>query len=315
MDQRIHYFGGLMENTECSEGFCGIGQWEGVAEVFDGQGRFLGNGADQRHVRTQTSDGRIRIDLSFVGPLKFAGHYFIQSENDRRLYQGPANCGYADALGADCVAAHCYWPSTGLSQKFFLMLAPDGQRQMSLALLSRGEQLLYVVVGENAKVVGGRVEDVIPIVNGGTYDLGQDPQAGRPQHLLHREGYWEGEMRSQIDGPSSVHAVRQSLSKAGEALDVSWEGSAFIEGQMATKLKTNAWQAWSDFGDSVGSYSLYGGRALSGQFHHLPSQRRVWRREVVSADGQLKAAVNIWYQGERKLGAEWGILKFRSTDV
>ena len=74
---------------------------------------FLANGADQRHVRSQVDDGRVRIDLSFAGPLKFAGHYYIKSRGDRRLYQGPVNCGFADALSQDMVAAHallaCDW--------------------------------------------------------------------------------------------------------------------------------------------------------------------------------------------------------------
>lgn len=300
-----------MEKTDCSEGFCGIGQWEGVAEVYDGQGRFLGNGADQRHVRSQTEDGRIRIDLSFVGPLKFSGHYFIENKSDRRLYQGPANCGYADALGPDCVSAHGYWPVTGLSQKFFLMMAPDGQRQFSLALMARGEQLLYVVVGENAKVVPGQLQAVVPLVNGGSYDLQHDPKAGRSELLLHRPGYWEGEWHTLIEGQRQSHAVRQTLRAQGKGLHFSCGGSAFVQGDLEATLQTNDWQAWSDFGSFVGSYSLYGGRALAGHFHHLPSEKRVWRREVIAADGQLKAVVNTWYEGERQLGVEYGLLRYR----
>ena len=36
-----------LESDSCNEGFCGIGEWRGTAEVFDGSGRFVGNGADQ----------------------------------------------------------------------------------------------------------------------------------------------------------------------------------------------------------------------------------------------------------------------------
>ena len=80
----------------------------------------------------------------------------------------------------------------------------------------------------------------------------------------------------------------------------------------STSLKSNDWQAWSDAGDFVGSYSIYGGRALSGDFHYLPGELRVWRREVVSADGSYKAVVNTWYEGESKVGTEWGLLSFGS---
>ena len=48
--------------------FCGLGEWKGSAEVYGGDGRFLGNGVDQRHVRTSLGDNRIRIDLpSYAG--------------------------------------------------------------------------------------------------------------------------------------------------------------------------------------------------------------------------------------------------------
>jgi hypothetical protein len=303
-----------METQDCTEGFCGIGHWRGVAEVYDGQGQFLGNGADQRHVRTQEEDGRTRIDLAFVGPLKFSGHYYITNKGDHRLYQGPANCGHAEALGSDGVSAHAYWPVTGLSQKFFLMVSPDGLRQMSLALMSRGEQLLYVVVGENAKVVGEKALVDIPLVHGGTYDLKEDPKAGRENLLLHQAGYWEGEIRSQKAGSNlaTCNGMRQSIQPLGQNIRFAWDGSTFLKNEVSTTLSTNQWQAWSAEGEFVGSYSLYGGRALAGTFHHLTDDLRVWRREVVSADGAYKALVNLWYRGEERLGAEWGLLKYRA---
>jgi len=304
-----------MKKNDCAEGFCGIGHWQGIAEVYDGQGRFLGNGADQRHVRTQEEDGRTRIDLAFVGPLKFSGHYYIAAKGDHRLYQGPANCGHAEALGNDGVTAHGYWPSIGLNQKFFLMVSPDGLRQMSLALMSRGEQLLYVVVGENAKVVGEKPLVEIPMINGGTYDLQQDPKAGRSKILMHQAGYWEGEIRSLKRGhsASTCTAIRQTIQPQGSNIHFTWGGSSFLQQDVSSTLNTNQWQAWSDFGELVGSYSLYGGRALAGSFHHLPSELRVWRREVVSADGAYKALVNIWYRAEERLGMEWGLLRFRAA--
>jgi hypothetical protein len=119
----------------------GIGRWVGTAEIFSGEGRFLGNGADTRHVQ-QLGDGQVRIDVAFVGPFKHAGHYIIEDHQDHRLYQGPANVGYAEALGSGLVDANAYWPALGLSQRLLLMVLPDGNTQLSLALLSRGEHLL-----------------------------------------------------------------------------------------------------------------------------------------------------------------------------
>ena len=61
-----------MSDDSCEAGFCGIGKWAGTAEVFDGQGRFLSNAMDQRFARTVDDDGRVRIDLAFIGPLSGA---------------------------------------------------------------------------------------------------------------------------------------------------------------------------------------------------------------------------------------------------
>ena len=73
---------------------------------------------------------------------------------------------------------------------------------------------------------------------------------------------------------------------------------------------SDGWTAWTLSGDVVGSMTLSGGRALSGQFHHDNTECRVWRREVASADGTLKAVLHIWYRGEQRLGAVYGTLAF-----
>ena len=77
-------------------------------------------------------------------------------------------------------------------------------------------------------------------------------------------------------------------------------------------LQTNRWEAWSSAGNLVGSYSLSGGHALSGHFHYVRQQLRVWRREVVNHDGSLKAIVHNWYRGGTRIGAQYGILHFES---
>ena len=151
----------------------GIGRWAGNAEVFDSFGRFLGNGSDYRNVQ-QLDGGRVRIDVSFVGPFKHSGHYFIQQEDDHRLYEGPANIGYAETLNENLVDANAYWSALGLSQRFFLMTV-DGDLQLSLAQMSRGEHMMYVVVGQNDRVPDSSPNPQPTLKSGTHYDLQDDP--------------------------------------------------------------------------------------------------------------------------------------------
>lgn len=304
----------IMKNNTRTQGFTqGIGKWLGTAEVFDGNGRFLGNATDRRHVKKndQTDDNRIRIDLSFIGPLKFAGHYYIEDHTVHRLYQGPANTGYAETLANNLIDANAYWPITGLTQRFFLMILPDGNRQMSLGLMSRGEKLIYVVVGEYLRVEG-EYDGIPTLVDGTAYDLQDDPAAGRGDILLHRPGTWSGEL-STLDG--SLNALdstnyQEIVTAQNDCLSVTIDGAAFAPGAHSFRLKSNQWEAWSPPGDVVGSYSMSGGRALSGDFHYLQENLRVWRREVVSHDGTIKAVVHTWYRGGERVGVQFGVLGF-----
>lgn len=306
-----------MKNDSRFQGFSqGIGRWLGTAEVYDGAGRFLGNATDQRHVQPQAQqpddEKRIRIDLSFVGPFKFAGHYFIEDHTTYRLYQGPANTGFAETLASNLIDANAYWPITGLSQRFFLMVLPGGDRQMSLALMARGEQLLYVVVGEYQRLGEAGIPGIPGLVNGTSYDLGNDPACGRGCILLHRNGRWAGEM-STLDGDlnplESTHYV-ETLRPVERGLQAEISGAAFAPDPARLSLTTDGWLAWTPPGAVVGSYSLSGGRALSGHFHHLDLGLRVWRREVVSHDGDLKAALHIWHRGGQRIGVQFGVLSF-----
>ncbi|MCP5100686.1 MAG: hypothetical protein GY943_34490 [Chloroflexi bacterium] len=295
----------------------GIGQWLGTAEVYDGNGRFLGNATDRRHVQRQAGENRIRIDLSFVGPFKFAGHYYIEDHTDYRLYQGPANTGFAETLADNLIDANAYWPVTGLTQRFFLMVLPGGNKQMSLALMSRGEKLIYVVVGEYNRV-DEQNSGIPALVNGTSYDLINDPAAGRGNVLLHQSGTWHGQLatldgdlnaKKATDYTETVHLRDQST--ASNLIDVEIRGAAFAPDAQHMTLKTNGWEAWSEAGSLVGSYSLSGGRALSGQFHYLDQQLRVWRREVVSHDGRIKTVVHTWYRGGQRVGVQFGVLNFK----
>lgn len=292
----------------------GIGQWLGTAEVFDGNGRFLSNATDRRHVQQQVGENRVRIDLSFIGPMKFAGHYFIEDHTDYRLYQGPANTGFAETLAENLIDAHAYWPITGLTQRFFLMILPGGAQQISLGLMSRGDKLIYTVVGEYQRV-SDDYTGIPALVNGVAYDLHDDPAAGRGDIFLHRNGRWQGELAT-LDGQLSKMApthYEELVHSNGRQLQLEISGPAFAPDTARTTLHTNQWEAWSEAGNLVGSYNLSGGRALSGYFHYLQEQLRVWRREVVSHDGRSKAILHTWYRGGVRVGVQFGVLEFIPT--
>ena len=286
----------------------GIGRWAGNAEVFDTYGHFLGNGSDYRNVQ-QLDGGRVRIDVSFVGPFKHSGHYFIQQQDDHRLYEGPANIGYAETLSENLIDANAYWSALGLSQRFFLMIV-DGDLQLSLAQMSRGEHTLYVVVGQNDRVPDS-VPNPQPTLTSGThYDLQDDPTSGRGEILLHRAGQWTGELTA-LDATHDTLGNFSYSEKVTQDLNVTIAGGAFDSVTRHLSLVTNHWQAWAtDTSDVVGSYSLSGGRALSGQFYHREAHLRCWRRDVVTLDGKRKAVVQHWYRGGQRVGSQFGVLEF-----
>ena len=305
----------MTEKTRTTGFTQGIGKWLGTAEVYDGNGRFLGNATDRRHVQKQAGENRVKIDLSFIGPMKFAGHYFIEDHTDFRLYQGPVNTGFAETLSENLIDANAYWPITGLTQRFFLMILPDGNRQMSLGLMSRGDKLIYAVVGEYQRVTD-EYEGIPALVNGTAYDLHDDPAGGRGEVLLQRNGTWQGEL-STLDGDLNKMApaqytetIHRGVPSARPTLEVNIAGSPFTPDEQSMTLQTNQWEAWSQPGNLVGSYSMSGGRALSGQFHYLNEQLRVWRREVVSHDGAMKVVLHTWYRGGVRIGVQFGVLEY-----
>jgi len=286
----------------------GLGRWAGNAEVFDSKGCFLGNGSDYRNVQS-LPEGRVRIDVSFVGPFKHSGHYFIQQQDDHRLYEGPANIGYAETLSENLVDANAYWSALGLSQRFFLMIV-DGNLQLSLAQMSRGEHMMYVVVGQNDRVPEDTPVPQPTVVSGNHFDLQDDPTSGRGEILLHRPGRWNGEL-SAIDGDRKSLGKFSYSEKFNGDMKVTLEGGAFDKSTRHFQLSTNGWQAWTpENPDIVGSYSLSGGRALSGQFYHREAHLRCWRREVVTLDGTRKAVVQHWYRGGQRVGSQFGVMEF-----
>ncbi len=290
----------------------GIGRWIGSAEVYSGSGQFLGNAHDQRHVQRVAGKNAVQIDLSFVGPFKFSGTYTIADFGDYRLYQGPANFGFAETIANNLIDANAYWPVTGLSQRFFLMVLPDQDTQLSLALMSRGEQLIYVVVGNYQRVDEAWQGANPSLQNGTSFDFAADPAAGRGSILMHRSGQWRGNLTcldAELREKGSTTYCEQIVS-AENRLTSTISGNSFDPDARQIELNTNDYLAWSESGEVVGSYSLSGGRALSGTFHHLSKEVRVWRREVASHDGSHKAVVHIWFRGSQRAGVQFGVLQF-----
>ena len=290
----------------------GEGSWRGSAEVYDGRGRFLGGGCDARAVRRRRDDQTVEVEVSFTGPFRMSGRYIIADRGDHRLYQGPLNYGCAEAFGEGLVDANNYWPDLGFSQRLFLMVLPGGEAQLSLALLSRGERAVYAVVGEY-----GRGPSAAPaVVAGSAHDLSDDPRAGRPVSLLERPGTWSGTLS--VTGPDGSGAgaaeyaerVEPAEAAAGErGLTVSVAGSGFAA-DAAVTFATDGWHHWTGAGAVVGSLSLWGGRALSGNLLFDDGRLRLWRREVARSDGSGKAVLHTWYRGGSRVGVAYGVLDF-----
>ena len=148
------------------------------------------------------------------------------------------------------------------------MVVPGGDKQMSLALLTRGEELIYVVVGEYNRVVEGIRPKCPHFLNGSAYDLAGDPAAGRGAILLHRPGTWSGTLAT-LDGNLEALAAttyREQVSRDDDNLRVHLDGMAFDDMPRAFSLHTNQRQAWTPPGSVVGSYSLAAGGRSAASF-------------------------------------------------
>ena len=289
----------------------GVGEWIGAAEVYDAEGRFAGIGRDTRSVKADDAAGTVTVEVGFDGPFSLSGEYTIVDHGSYRTYEGPLNLGCAEALGDGLVAAHNYWPDLGLSQRFFLMVAPDGARQSSLALLSRGEKLRWTVVGEYQRQTGPAAPTPPAAPDMDPAELRSDPTAGRGELLLLRTGRWTGQLQ-RLDAdcrPTSPADYRETVADLDGSWQVGISGGDYPPGFSYTLL-SDGWTAWTQHGDLAGSGDLSGGRGFSGQFHHPVSGLRLWRREVASRDGTTKAVLHVWYRGEQRLGAAYGTLAF-----
>ena len=256
----------------------------------------------------------MRIDLAFTGPFKFAGHYFIEDQDPVRLYRGPINVGRGDRLGERLIDANAYWAAVGLSQRLMLMVLPDDSRQFSLALMTRGESLEYVVVGEYHRVLDPNRIQPPAFLNSASIDLKDDPAAGRGVVLAHRPGRWHGTL-TQL-GPANEELGASAYSEVieGDAtkMSVRFRGGA-LEEAVTPVVHSNGWQGWTEPGDLVGSYNLSGGRALTGTLYDMRKDLRVWRREIISHDGTHKGVLHLLYKGSQRVGTQFGVLDFEAS--
>lgn len=293
----------------------GVGQWIGAAEVYDAAGRFAGHGRDTRTVQADDDAGRVTVDVSFDGPFSVAGVYTIADHGTHRIYEGPLNYGYAEALGDGLISANNYWHQLGLSQRFFLMVLPDGTRQLSLAIISAGEQLHWTVVGEYQRQTDPAQPQPPATVPMDPAVLADDPTAGRGQVLLHRAGRWSGQLTvldADLEAGGSTSYV-ESVHRADEGVRVELTDTGFAS-DVAFEIHTDGWLASTPPGPVVGSYNLSGGRGMSGSLLHQADALRVWRREVAALDGTMKGVVHTWYRGDQRVGVAHGVLEFEPAD-
>lgn len=300
----------------------GLGEWIGAAEVYDHEGRFAGMGHDKRTVKADDKNGSVTVAVRFDGPFTLAGEYTIVDRGHYRLYQGPLNLGYAEALSEGLVAAHNYWPTLGLSQRFCLFVLADGSTQLSLALLSRGEQLHWTVVGEYQRQVDvdSLVPVGVPLLDPAA--VGDDPNGGRSEALLLRDGRWKGELQhcdsNLLPTLTTEYVENVSVTNAndGNKLEANTQLSGLgLAPDVEFEFTVERTSLWSGADALCGSAMLSGGRALSGHFHHRATGLRLWRREVTCVDGTKKAVLFVWYRGDNRLGASYGILDFQSKET
>ena len=308
----------------------GEGHWRGAAEVYDAAGNFAGEGHDARAVRRDLDDGTVEVEVGFTGPFRLSGSYVIADHGDHRLYLGPLNHGYAEVLGERLIDTNNYWPDIGLSQRLCLMVLPDGRAQLSLALLSRGEQAAYTVVGEYERHPGADPPGVTgpPMIPPATAS-GASPEAGErgtepgeewSGAVLERPGTWSGTL--ELIGPDgdvlgtagySEQVGQVEATGDGGRLDIALTGTGFADDAVIT-LRTDGRRHWTGGGDVVGSESLWGGRALAGTLLFGRDRLRLWRREVARRDGSSKGVLHMWYRGGNRVGVAHGVLEFAPED-
>lgn len=289
----------------------GIGNWTGISEVYDGQCNFIGNATDNRSI-TQIGHGAYNVKVAISGPIMLQGSYDIKIGEDHHSYQGDAHVGFAEHYDDVLLASNGYWSQWGLSERNMVMLAPELNGQLSMSLLNRGDQLLYTIVGEYYE---NGASTPFTKVMGTPYDRINDPTAGRGGLLMHRAGTWSGQV-SVLDenlAPMGKAHYTENIRVRNNELILTTEGGGFTPIQRSFHLTTNGWHAWTDPGDVVGSYNMFGGRAMSGYFHYVGAERRIWRREIVTSDGKHKSILHYVYKGDKRLGLQYGMLAFHKT--
>jgi hypothetical protein len=132
---------------------------------------------------------------------------------------------------------------------------------------------------------------------------------------LHRRGTYRGTLVRTNEKLEKVgeEMYEEMVEPSGRVLSVRIAGGGLAPEPAAIALTTDGFTAWSSSGPMAGSYSLFGGRALSGTFQRVRDELRVWRREVVSFDGTKKVVVHNWYRGGVRVGVQYGVLDFTAS--
>ena len=163
------------------------------------------------------------------------------------------------------------------------MVLPNKSTQISLALMSRGERLQYAIIGEYNKVLvnpEATPEELplSPIAQQSDEEISHRHQ----QRMIHREGTWTGKVKV-LDRHLNEAGYREITEQVHiknvptatvdqQMIHIKLTGSSFLHTNTQYTMCTDHELAWSTEGDTVGSYSLYGGRALSGHLHDLKSE-------------------------------------------
>src|SRR5690606_21706472 len=120
--------------------------------------------------------------------------------------------------------------------------------QLSLAQMSRGEHMMYIVVGQNDRVPEDTPVPQSTVVSGTHYDLHDDPTSGRGEILLHRDGHWHGELTALDENkkPIGKFSYAETCKPSNsQTFQFTVEGGAFDKTTRRFSLSTNGWQAWA----------------------------------------------------------------------
>ena len=141
--------------------------------------------------------------------------------------------------------------------------------------------------------------------------------ASGPVPPLERPGTWSGSLALVGSGGDDLgttgYSERVAASGGDRPLEVSLAGTGFAA-DAALALSSDGRRRWTGGGTVVGSESVWGGRALSGNLLFGADGLRLWRREVARRDGTCKGVLHCWYRGGSRVGVAHGVLEFAPAE-